>query len=98
MAIPTFIFSESDTDKVVFFFRNSATPEEFHKAIETELKGRLTGPKIVKIDGIGPEWCSAMLVHEAHATPAVALKDEELGWVVVESHSLEFSTGQCIPF
>lgn len=58
---------------------------------------KLSGPHIVLISGRGPVWLYGMLVHAAHATKAVATMDPRLGgYVVVETHCGEYSTGQII--
>lgn len=71
------------------------TPEEFASAM-TEVEGQLAGDRPVLVNGRGPVWGYAMLVHEAHPTPAVATFDPRLGYVVVATHNTDFKVGDVI--
>jgi CRISPR-associated protein Csx3 len=72
------------------------TPAEFVEAVK-EIAPRLVGPRRVYLSGIGPIWGYGMLVHAAHATPAVAIYDPRLpGYVVVETHVAGLELGQIL--
>jgi CRISPR-associated protein Csx3 len=71
------------------------TPEEFANAV-AEIEGQLAGDKPVLVNGRGPVWGYAMLVHEAHPTPAVATFDPRLGYVVVATHNTDYKVGDVI--
>jgi len=66
------------------------TPREFAASV-----GRLdlSGDEPVLLNGRAPVWGYAMLVHQAHATPAIAAFDPRLGYVVVASHDPRFTVG-----
>jgi CRISPR-associated protein Csx3 len=73
------------------------TPAEA-AAAAMEVADKLPGDKPVLINGRGPVWLYAMLVHEAHPAPAVGTYDPRLlGYVVVATHSAEYRLGQVIP-
>jgi CRISPR-associated protein Csx3 len=73
------------------------TPEEFAEAVR-EVEDFLPGDKVILINGRGPVWGYGMLVHAAHPTPAIATYDPRLlGYVVVATHSQDYSLGQVIP-
>ncbi len=71
------------------------TPEEFAMGVAEMPK--VAGELPVLINGRGPVWGYAMIVHEAHPTPAVATFDPRLGYVVVATHDERFVVGQVIP-
>lgn len=73
----------------------STTPEEFAQAVK-EIAPKLAGRMPVLLQGRAPVWGYAMLIHEAHATPAVATFDPRIGYVIVQSHSPAFATGQIL--
>lgn len=73
------------------------TPAEFADAVRA-IESRLAGSFGVLIDGRGPVWGFAMLVHAAHASRFVATHDPRLGAVVVESHHPDRSVGEVVPF
>lgn len=70
------------------------TPAEFAEAVAEA--GDLSGDKPVLLNGRGPVWGYAMLAHSAHPTPAVATFDPRLGYVVVATHSPDFTVGQVV--
>lgn len=73
----------------------NATPEEF-AAVVSALPD-LSGPDVVLITGRAPIWGYGMLIHRAHATPAVGCFDPRLGgFVVVEEHALPYVVGGII--
>jgi CRISPR-associated protein Csx3 len=84
--------------KVAFEIPGSVcTPDEF-AAAAARVSGALSGDRIVVINGRGPVWGYGMLVHDAHATPAVATYDPRLrGYVVVASHDPRYRVGQVVP-
>jgi CRISPR-associated protein Csx3 len=72
------------------------TPPEFAAAVGT-IERALSGSRVVLINGRGPVWGYGMLVHAAHATPAVATFDPRLaGYVVVASHDPGLALGHVI--
>jgi CRISPR-associated protein Csx3 len=71
------------------------SPAEF-AAAAAEIEGRLTGNLPILINGRGPIWGYGMLFHLAHATPAIAVYDPRLGYVVVQSHDLRFRVGEIL--
>lgn len=72
------------------------TPEEFAEAVE-EIEKQLVGRLPVFLSGRGPVWGHALLVHAAHATPAVGVYDPRLGYVIIQSHDERFQTGKTFP-
>lgn len=73
------------------------TPEDFEAAVR-EIEKDLSGQEPVLINGRGPVWGYGMLIHAAHATPAVGTFDPRLGgYVVVASHDAKYRVGQVIP-
>jgi CRISPR-associated protein Csx3 len=72
------------------------SPTEFAEAV-SEVCGQLPGPEVVLVNGRGPVWGYAMLVHGAHPTPAVATFDPRLGYVIVATHDEKFKVGDVIP-
>ncbi|MGI8551366.1 MAG: CRISPR-associated ring nuclease Crn3/Csx3 [Dehalococcoidia bacterium] len=73
------------------------TPSEFAEAVN-EVEAQLSGSKPVLINGRGPIWGYGMLIHAAHATPAIATFDPRLAsYVVVATHDARFVIGQLIP-
>ena len=74
---------------------DGTTPSEFVTALS--LLPDVSGVRPVLFSGRGPIWGYGMLVHRAHATPAVALFDPRLdGFVIVESHASLFHVGEII--
>lgn len=73
------------------------TPPEFAESI-LEVSGHLAGDFGIILDGRGPVWGYGMLVHAAHATGFVAVRDPRLGAVVVSSHVTGYKTGDVIDF
>ncbi len=71
------------------------TPAEFAEAT-AEVVDQLPGDKPVLVNGRGPVWGYAMLVHGAHPTPAVATYDPRLGYVVVATHDPAYQVGDLI--
>jgi CRISPR-associated protein Csx3 len=71
------------------------SPSEFAVAV-AEIGNQLTGNLPILIDGRGPIWGYGMLFHLAHATPAIAVYDPRLGYVVVQSHDSRFQVGEII--
>jgi CRISPR-associated protein Csx3 len=73
------------------------TPEEAAQAVG-EIVDQLPGNLPVLINGRGPIWLYAMLVHAAHPTPVVGTYDPRLsGYVVVASHDPHWGIGDTIP-
>lgn len=73
------------------------TPEEFAAAVET-IKSQAVGEFGVIIDGRGPVWGYAMIIHKAHPTKWIATRDPRIGAIVVASHDEAIKVGQVIPF
>jgi CRISPR-associated protein Csx3 len=71
------------------------TPPEFATAVES-IETKLTGNLPILINGRGPIWGYGMLFHIAHATPAIAVYDPRLGYVIVQSHDLRFRVGEIL--
>ncbi len=67
-------------------------------AAAVERAGELFRPagRGVIINGRGPIWAYAMMLHEAHATPWVATADPRLGAVIVQSHTPGIQPGRVI--
>jgi CRISPR-associated protein Csx3 len=100
MAKPIIAFRDGDGCRVVSFEipGGVTTPAEFAEAV-ADITDRLAGARGVIIDGRGPVWGYAMLVHGAHATPWVATRDPRLGGaVVVQSHDPTRRVGEVMPF
>jgi CRISPR-associated protein Csx3 len=72
-----------------------ATPEEFALAVQA-IEPQLQGKHPILINGRGPVWGFAMLIHAAHATPAVGTFDPRLGYVITQTHDVRFTMGQVI--
>lgn len=73
------------------------TPAEFAAAVE-RIAGALPGERPVFLTGRAPIWGYAMLVHAAHATPAVGVfEPRQNGYVIVASHDPAFTVGQLVP-
>jgi CRISPR-associated protein Csx3 len=72
-----------------------ATPAQFAEAVEA-IRSQLEGRLPVLLSGRGPVWGYGMLFHAAHPTPAIAVYDPRLGYVVVETHDERFHVGQII--
>lgn len=73
------------------------TPEEFSSAVE-EINSHLAGEFGMIIDGRGPVWGFAMIIHAAHPTKWIATRDPRLGAVVISSHDTGIKVGQVLPF
>jgi CRISPR-associated protein Csx3 len=101
MAQPIFTISEIQTDtntfKLVSFEipGGITTPSEFATAAES-IETKLTGNLPVLINGRGPIWGYGMVLHLAHATPAIAVYDPRLGYVIVQSHDPRFRVGEIL--
>jgi CRISPR-associated protein Csx3 len=72
-----------------------STPPEFAAAVEA-IETKLTGRLPILINGRGPIWGYGMLFHIAHATPAIAVYDPRLGYVIVQSHNPRFRVGEIL--
>jgi len=72
------------------------TPAEFAEAVAAMPK--LSGDCVVLVNGRGPVWGYGMILHEAHATPAVACFDPRLGYIIVQSHDSRYEVGGTIDF
>lgn len=72
------------------------TPAEFAE-VAAGVGAQVTGSLPVLINGRGPVWGYAMLVHEAHPSPAIATFDPRLGYVIVQTHDARFKPGDIIP-
>lgn len=98
MAKPVFSTRVTPVARVVGFEipGGVTTPQESQEAV-AEL-GELGGETPVVLDGRGPVWLYSMLVHAAHATPWLAVRDPRLGAVVVATHSPDQQVGNVIPF
>lgn len=100
MAEPTIVVSDLPTGhrRVAFEIPGgTCTPAEF-AAAASKVARRLPGDRLVVINGKGPVWGYGMLIHDAHATPAVATYDPRLrGYVVVATHDARYHVGQIIP-
>lgn len=56
----------------------------------------LSGPRLVLIEG-NCAWLNCMIMSKAHATFAIAIKDEQTrGYVVVESHHHNYKVGDVV--
>jgi CRISPR-associated protein Csx3 len=71
------------------------SPAEFAAAVSA-IEQQLTGSLPILINGRGPIWGYGMLFHLAHATPAIAVYDPRLGYVVVQSHDPRFQVGDIL--
>lgn len=74
----------------------STNPEEFATALEAS-KQEFVGPFVMLLGGRGPVWGYGMMMHETHASKAVATLDPRIGYVVVQSHDANYKVGQIIP-
>lgn len=72
------------------------TPSEFSEAV-AEL-GELGGKTPIVFDGRGPVWGYGMLIHAAHPTPWIAVRDPRIGAVVIATHITDQQVGNVIPF
>ncbi|HLC70026.1 MAG TPA: CRISPR-associated ring nuclease Crn3/Csx3 [Patescibacteria group bacterium] len=98
MARPTITVTDTGNVRLVKFEipGGVTNPEEFSSAV-SDVASQLPGEKPVLLNGRGPVWGYAMLVHCAHPTPAVATFDPRLGYIVVASHNEAFAVGSVIP-
>lgn len=73
------------------------TPEEFAAVVDRDADS-LSGELPVFLNGRAPIWGYSMLVHAAHATPAVGVfEPRRNGYVIVASHDARYVPGQIIP-
>jgi CRISPR-associated protein Csx3 len=100
LAKPKFSFCETERDHIITFEIPSGvtTPQEFAEAMAECAGLFMGGEKGVIIDGRGPIWAYAMIVHQAHPSAYVATRDPRLGAVVVETHTTSVKTGDVLPF
>jgi CRISPR-associated protein, Csx3 family len=98
MTKPVFLTRDANGIRVVSFEipGGVTTPSEFSESI-AEL-GELSGKSPIIFDGRGPVWGYGMLIHAAHPTPWVAVRDPRLGAVVIATHSPDQWVGNVIPF
>jgi len=98
MARPVITITDTDSARSCKFEipGGVCTPEEFAAAV-SDVAEKLPGDKPVLLNGRGPVWGYAMLVHAAHPTPAIATFDPRLGYVVVATHDAAFAVGSVIP-
>lgn len=96
MSQPIFTLTQGKDSLLVEFEipGGSTTPQECVEAIAS--LSDLSGPHVLLINGRGPVWLYAMLVHEGHATQAVATFDPRLGYVVVQSHHPSYQVGSIV--
>ena len=71
------------------------TPVQFLEAVQ-DIEPKLQGRLPILLNGRGPVWGYGFLFHAAHPTPAIAIYDPRLGYVVVQSHNERFLTGQIL--
>lgn len=97
MAKPNIVISIVQGLKLVKFEipGGVTSPTEFAGAV-AEVATHLPGPEAVLVNGRGPVWGYAMLVHGAHPTPCVATFDPRLGYVVVATHDEKYKVGDVI--
>lgn len=97
MARPIITVTDKNGVRVIAFEipGGVTSPEEFAAAVAEMPK--VAGELPVLIYGRGPVWGYAMIVHEAHPTPAVATFDPRMGYIVVATHSAQFALGSVIP-
>lgn len=98
MSKPVFSTRDANGIRVVGFEipGGVTTPSEFSEAV-AEL-GELGGNTPIIFDGRGPVWGYGMLIHSAHPTPWIAVRDPRLGAVVIATHSPDQQVGNVIPF
>lgn len=104
MAVPIFIITKVVLDQSDQSYAQlisidipdgNTSPEEFAGAVA--VMPDLSGPTPILITGRAPIWGYGMILHRAHATPAVAVFDPRLGgYVVVQSHTIANSIGYLI--
>lgn len=70
-----------------------ATPAELAVAVDDHPD--LRGPVVVLITA-AQAWAAALIAHEAHATRAVAIWADGLGYVVVQDHGAGYNPGDVI--
>lgn len=73
------------------------TTTEFAEATN-EILDQLPGTQVVLINGRGPIWAYAMLVHAAHPAPAVATYDPRPGYIIVTMHDARYALGRVLGF
>ena len=99
MAKPIFTIHDlsSSIRLVTFEIPGGVTsPDEFAEGVSL-IASDLPGSLPVFLNGRGPVWGYGMLIHAAHPTPAVAVFDPRIGYVVVATHCEQFHVGQLIP-
>ena len=79
-------------DRVVFAWGEQSV------GVGEAMLGRMIDGMGRPIDGRGPIWAYAMIVHQAHPSAYVATRDPRLGAVVVETHTTSVKTGDVLPF
>lgn len=105
MAQPIFIQREVETEAdlawVISFEipGGITTPEEFAGAVAAERKLFVppAGYGLI-LDGRGPIWAYAIMVHEGHPSSWIGVHDPRLGVVIVESHTPGLIVGAIIPW
>lgn len=100
MAKPIFVARDSETIRVITFEipGGVTTPAEFSEAVEENKASFVAGEKGLIVDGRGPVWAFAMIVHEGHPSAFIATRDPRLGAVVVETHTPGVKRGDVVPF
>ena len=75
------------------------TPSECAEAVETHRHLFIppAGHGVI-LDGRGPIWAYAMMLHEGHPSAWIGVRDPRLGVVIVESHSPTATVGAVIPW
>ena len=98
MAKPILRLSETDEFRLVEVEIPGGVVEPAEAAEATEeVANKLPGQKTILLNGRMPIWLAGMLVHAAHAAPAVATFDPRLGgYVVVASHTNKYGIGDVI--
>ena len=72
------------------------SPAEFFAGV-CEIEANLVGALPIYFSGRGPVWGYGMLLHAAHPTPAIAVFDPRIGYVVVATHTEKYTVGQILP-
>ena len=99
MARPNITITEIDATTRLVRFEipgGITSPEEFSAAV-AEVEKELPSDKLTLLNGRGPVWGYAMLLHACHPTPACATFDPRLGYVVVASHNEAYVVGSAMP-
>ena len=105
MTLPLFLCREAETQagpvRVISFEipGGNTTPEEFAKAISGHRSLFIPSPGYgLILDGRGPIWGYAMMVHEGHPSAWIGVRDPRLGVVIVESHGPMATVGAVVPW